>query len=314
MANGDSTIGWGHVCRCTALIGYLKAYFEITFVSNCNSQVLINEIIKGGASFVPVSFELEASLNIAENHIASILDESEVIVLDGKAFTEAIRKRLKDAGKLLVVIADHFVDIAYCDILINYQTSATKKNFANGLTRLFGLEYALVNNAFEELKDADAKKSGVIINFGGADKDRLAVSLSEALAEQTDMDIILLSPFESKHGISRFWNLSSSELAVLYSKADVVICTVGVTLLEAVKAGAKTIGCYFTANQKANYNRYVANKMCYPLGFLDGNLSNVLKALKTQRNSDWKGVPSFNGEKIGSLAGQIPKHILSALR
>lgn len=168
--DGNSTIGLGHVSRCTALAELLRENFEITFaICEPDSHILF-ALTKVATRVIslPVPKDTEQFNGELHSHLAG----NEIIVLDGYHFTTAYEISVKKKSAAVIAIDDipsrHFV----ADGIINFCGAVKPSDYSREFyTQLYlGLNYLFLRSPFlrshPEKKSTDNK---LLLNMGGAD-------------------------------------------------------------------------------------------------------------------------------------------------
>ncbi|MES2427301.1 MAG: UDP-2,4-diacetamido-2,4,6-trideoxy-beta-L-altropyranose hydrolase [Bacteroidota bacterium] len=169
-ADGNSAIGMGHIFRCLALAEMLKNNYHILFISNYvddKQRKIITSICQ--------CFELNSADQVQEvSMLSEILNDDDILVVDGYNFKEEYQINIKRIVKKLVVIDDLANFHYYADLVINHGGETIEKQYVTeSYTKvLTGFKYLIVRKEFIRSihKEKTVKKiDTVFICMGGAD-------------------------------------------------------------------------------------------------------------------------------------------------
>lgn len=169
-ADGNAQMGLGHVFRSLALTEMLNENFDCRFIIRNPLPTLKTEILAVCNSIIELpetdDFTPETT------YLLSIINQNDIIVLDGYHFVTDYQKAFKNQGIKVVCIDDihayHFV----VDVVINHAGGITKSDYsAEHETQFYlGLQYALLRKPFREIaKNKVEKPNNLFICLGGAD-------------------------------------------------------------------------------------------------------------------------------------------------
>jgi len=275
-ADGNSTIGLGHVVRTLALVDILKEDFECVFVIQNPQEYLKNEILKICDSIIQLDNTSEytkEAVYIAE----TFLKTDDIVVLDGYNFKTEYQINIKRTGVKLVCIDDlhswHFV----ADIIIN-QNPAINPSFYSkeSYTKLFiGFDFLLLRKPFRE----EIKKSRVItkienafICIGGTDPGNITKAvLIAALEKNYFKKINVVTGGAYKHleslqqliasnsgQIKHYSNLTATEMVATIKSSEFAIAPASSISMELMCIGINLLTGYFVDNQK-EFSNYLHN-------------------------------------------------------
>ena len=163
-ADGNSSIGTGHIHRTLALASYLKCHFNITFYA-CNSDTLVEELItKNDFSFIKLN---------AENEFLKQINKTTIVVLDGYDFNTSYQQVIKYNTNKLVVIDDLNQGVQIADVVLNhgYTTSPNDYKLSENTALYTGLPYVILKQEFLNQSSHSPKKNSkkVLVCIGGTD-------------------------------------------------------------------------------------------------------------------------------------------------
>jgi len=172
-ADGDKTIGLGHVIRSLALAEMLHQHYECYFMTNSNLSFVESQILKICQAIIqlPPQENLPAEAQYIQQHY---LQKGAIIVIDGYKFTYNYQKILKKSAQLLIAIDDIYSTHFLADIIINHSGAVKKTDYQTAsYTQLYlGTSYALLRKPFRQLKRIERSyetQNNIFICFGGAD-------------------------------------------------------------------------------------------------------------------------------------------------
>ena len=151
-ADGNSSIGTGHIHRTLALASYLKCHFNITFYA-CNSDTLVEELItKNGFSFIKLN---------TENEFLKQINKTTIVVLDGYDFNTSYQQVIKYNTNKLVVIDDLNQGVQIADVVLNhgYTTSPNDYKLSENTALYTGLPYVILKQEFLNQSSHSPKKN-----------------------------------------------------------------------------------------------------------------------------------------------------------
>lgn len=281
-ADGSSTIGLGHLIRCSALAHMLKADFQITFYCKEIPDALVVEFEAAG--FRLRKIETEEAFFLA-------LKPKQIAVLDGYGFDTEYQRRIKEKGSILVCIDDFCGNHYVCDVLINNIPGYKDKDFSReAYTKLYlGIDYALLRYEFLKPKwrTIQKEKNNVFVSFGGSDFNNLTQKICAFLSMvNPDLNVNVVVGTAYQHiktlkefpNFQVFKNVSAEEVAGLMAKAEICIVPASSLLNEVASIGSKTLVGYFAENQIQPYNYFVKHNMAIGMGNI---LSINFNAFKT---------------------------------
>ena len=270
-ADGDSSIGLGHVIRSCSLADMLKVDFDCHFIIREPLPALKSEILKSCVSVheLPgeLSFESESDGWIKQ------LSGTEIIVLDGYHFTTAYQQLIKDTGCILVCIDDLYKIEFVSDAIINHAPGVNTSNYITApyTSILHGVNFLLSRKAFLDAAGARKKRHTnrrLFICFGGADYNNITQKVLDAALRSEHFDqiqvvtgeaylheAVLKAYVEQQHhrGITLHSKLSADEMVEIMSSCDIGIAPCSGILFELCCIGMGLISGYFVDNQEHLY-------------------------------------------------------------
>lgn len=264
-ADGNSTIGWGHIMRCLALADMLKNDFHMKFIT-VNPDENIIRLITASTELIPLSSE--------NDEFISLINPGSIVVLDGYNFEASLQKRIKEEDIKLVCIDDLTEDYFYADLVINHAASVKKEAYrSQEYTRfLLGFPFLILREKFlaaTRFRKERTEIKSLIICFGGADELNLANSFTQfALASKLFEKITVISR-KSIHSYSSIVKkidfANADQLIELFQDHDLAILPSSTLSLEAAAVGTGIISGYYVENQKRIYDGLIQHKLVFGL-------------------------------------------------
>lgn len=288
-ADGNSSIGLGHVARCCALAQMLTNDFDCYFYIRKTSKEVIEDIQRYCVDVV----ELDDSISYEEEAAiwSSKLNKEEIVVLDGYNFNTQYQSRIKSQGCKLVCIDDIYAYHFVADAVINHAPCISKENYSSEpYTRVYvGTEYVLLkkhflNKASVAKKKLELTSSPILICLGGADPQNRTLSvINEIQKSLPDKKIIVVvgaaygytASLEKycadNSNVSLLVNIPSEELMCTMEKAHVAVTSASTIALEYICVKGNLFLLQTANNQKNIYESLIEKKCAYPFDLLKDN-------------------------------------------
>ncbi len=290
-ADGNETIGMGHVQRCLSLAKALKKKgADPVFLTADEGPA--EWIEKAGFSYVPLNTdyrEMEKELPL----LTEILQKDPgPVLVDSYQITKPYMKRLNLLTRT-ILMSDDLNEVYDCQELINYNIYASDLGYeetyrATGLLTKFylGPGYAPLREAFSEASEMPAvdgaTKAGmmkVLLTTGGSDGCHLGLSFAKRIAEGR-MPVaceyhILCGPFYEDGDKLRelagpIENLvidgPVTEMASYLKQFDLVCSAAGSTLYELCALGIPAMAFTTADNQEKNLKAFSERSKMIDLG------------------------------------------------
>lgn len=272
-ADAGLEVGYGHYIRSLALADMLKQDFDCTMFTQMPTDYQLRE----AEPICPVVAlpNDDRKFNIFLNHLIG----DEIVVLDNYFFTTDYQRQIKAKGCKLVCIDDMHDKHYVADMVINHGCSDASLFDVESYTRLcLGMDYALLRRPFWYLSRKQKREPNTYaICFGGADANNLTYAYAKIVAElnpQNKVMAIVGDSFRYEDTLSEIPSveirkrLSASEMALLFSSVESVICSASTTCFEALTCGAKVYAGWYVDNQKEFYTLLNTTNAIIPLGNL----------------------------------------------
>jgi UDP-2,4-diacetamido-2,4,6-trideoxy-beta-L-altropyranose hydrolase len=302
-ADGNSQIGLGHIMRLLGLSEILRNDFRCIFITR-NPDPELKRTIESFCKLVVLDSEYENE----RKELNSLLDQSDIVVLDGYDFDEKYQQFIKSKVHKLVMIDDKAEVHFYADLLINHGGNTLYKAYikkCEPYTRLLiGADYLIlrkefINAALEERKIN--KVDSVFICMGGADPfnitgkaveaalkcpflQRVIVVTGNAFTNHDDLNVIISRAGKVKNIIHE-QNVTASRIVELIGMCEIAICPSSTMALEAccVKVGLLT-GTVID-NQNGIHSHLKNSGCCLSVSSLVGASTDLISSYLNEMNN-----------------------------
>ena len=278
-ADGNSTIGLGHLYRLFSLVEVVKDTSNFIFLTQEISTI----------SVIPKDYTLRLipkTVSIEQESdwlIHNFPNDKYTIIADGYQFKSSYQKSLKTKGYTMLYIDDLAEEYMYADVVINHSAALKEIDYKKeSYTQLaLGTEYALLRPVFLDFASKNRTISNVniaFVCFGGADPFNLTVKAVKALLDlhqiekinvvlggaYLDKEIFTIANTTQK--VTIFQNISADEIAKVMSNSNIGIVPASTILYELCCVKMPVLSGYYIENQKNIYKEFVAKKIIF-----DGN-------------------------------------------
>ncbi|MEM1000994.1 MAG: UDP-2,4-diacetamido-2,4,6-trideoxy-beta-L-altropyranose hydrolase [Bacteroidota bacterium] len=285
-ADGNSTIGLGHVVRCLALSSMLRKHFRTEFAIQAPGAAVTDMILKDADRVLglPENEDLHADLD----HFTGQLQPGDIVVLDGYRFDSVYQKGVRDDGhRFLAVIDDLHAHHMYADAVINHQGGISPSAYqTEPYTRLYlGPQYALLRAPFLNVDPSTrtfADPNRFFVCMGGADPHNLNRKALEALlrvprvahalvvigsANPHRADLESLVP-QLPFPVQLLVNLDAGEMAAAMQSCGSALTPASSLSMEAASVGMRLFVGHYAENQVHFYDYLTSRGLAAPLGDL----------------------------------------------
>jgi UDP-2,4-diacetamido-2,4,6-trideoxy-beta-L-altropyranose hydrolase len=264
-ADGNPTMGLGHITRCVALAYMLKSDFKIIFICKEVTESIRNEIRISGFFLVKILDELT---------FFNELNPSDIVVLDGYNFTLEYQQTIKEKGCRLVCIDDLYDRFFFADLIINHAPGVKKKDYHATLNTKYalGLDYALLRPSFLRRARQESgvnKIESALICFGGSDSKNLTqVALLAALTFTMLKKIIVVTGafyhdteslkliIQTDSRVEHHHNINENQMFSIIKVSQLAIVPASGLLFEVLAAGCFVISGMYVDNQKVLFQNF----------------------------------------------------------
>ncbi len=326
-ADGNYTIGLGHLYRLFALVEMFKDEFECVFLTRKNS---ILKVIPTGYNVktIPNNITLESEANWVSNNFNT---EDCIIIADGYQFVSSYQKAIKEKGFFLIYIDDLTIEHMYANIVINHSPYLKEDDFTSEPYTQFalGTDYAMLRPKFLEAAKKDRvidKIDTVFICFGGVDLYDLSYKSTKAIIEIEEIievNVVLGGVYS--HGpifelakknskVKLYRNLDETSLYKLMCRCNLGIVPSSTISYEVCSVKMMILGGYNVCNQVKIYEGFKENGVIYEAGDFTklSELDFRIETLKIIEDSKDNYLYFMNQQKL-LFDGEQKKRFLSLI-
>lgn len=329
-ADGNNTIGLGHLYRVVALVKMLRSNFSCSLAIK-NPDHKLNNLFQ----------EFEEVKPIAENtnpdtEIDIQLKEGDIVVLDGYHFNEAYQKKIKDAGCKLVCIDDLADRYMYADLVINHCSELIRDKYkTETYTRVFtGFRYAILREEFlaaAKLSAPARKNDGVVfICLGGADPSDLTSRIAKICFEipsVKQIHIVIGAAYQFKEELKTLSKNTSLPAMVIHEhihaqdminlirQSNLAITSASTIAMEVCAVGCNLITGITAENQQYLYRKLTRFNMASGAGEFHNIMDERLKDQIEQILLSPEQVDHIDNQKqhLDGLSGERLNEIFKTL-
>jgi len=263
-ADGNTTIGLGHLYRMFAIAAFYKEQYDLIFITKESSLISIipNEY---KISLIPDEVTiLEEPRWLKENYKPS----EYIIITDGYQFISSYQKLIKNHGYTLVYIDDLAKEYMYADVVVNHSLHFKKEDFSGEKYTQYqlGPDYALLRPKFNSLakeKRTISEIKNAFVCFGGADQYDLSRKAVTALVNNNgirEIHVVLGGAYshqkiydlaKSNKNLYLHENLDEVSLIEIMQSCQIAIAPSSTILYELCSVKMPILSGYFVENQKS---------------------------------------------------------------
>ena len=308
-ADGNSSIGLGHVMRCLSLIEMLFEKFNPVFIIQEPAKE-VKQLIQKYCNDI---IELPASDHYVNEAgaILPLLKDNDFLVLDGYNFDTHYQKVLYKTAKIIFIddlVQFHF----YAHAVINHAGGISSENYIKELHTVLNLgpQYALLRKSFlsEAKKDVYNKEAGsCFLNMGGADVNNDTLRTLQIIVEEKSIKkifVVIGSLYSYKKELSDFAkecnyiqiniieNASESQMLEIMKSCEMAVCSASTVSYEYSCTRGLLFLVRTAANQKNIYNYLISEGFGFPFE----NFANVRLAKDSSLKNIEKQKKVFDGK------------------
>ncbi|NJL74343.1 MAG: UDP-2,4-diacetamido-2,4,6-trideoxy-beta-L-altropyranose hydrolase [Saprospiraceae bacterium] len=259
-ADGNSSIGLGHVVRSLALAELLAEYFDCRFLIRNPSENLKVQILSVCSTLVELDNDidiLQDAQNLTEQHFKA----NDLVVLDGYHFTTHYQQIVKKNGSKLVCIDDIYAYPFLADAIINHAGGIYPSHYkALPETKFYlGLQYALLRSPFRIAAATRPQHryswQNMFICLGGADPNNETLKVLEIVTKHSLLDtyfVVVGSAYLHLEALMAFIQDSSSriilrqrldaaEMVVQMQQCAIAVCSPSTVAFEYLSVGGTAL-------------------------------------------------------------------------
>lgn len=334
LASGGSTVGWGHVMRCSSIAEALRKKGTSVSFAAFNDEVAA---LVASLGFDVVSLDVsrlssrEDAKRIKE---AAINRKDQVLLVDSYDVCQTFFQELHSKWYRIAYIDDLFLykkgrlesPAAYdVDVLINYGFAACKESYSTAYSStdtclLIGLSYAPVRPFFSSVDySAQREVKRVLLTSGSTNPGKALEKMilgCKNLGSDVSFDIVV-----GRNGsldidcetLKRcVVHKGVNDLSALMQQADIAVSSAGSTLYELACIGVPTIALPVVDNQLSNARGFLDHDLGYGCSHLDWD-SNELSSMLHNMVDDYEIRRGFSVRMQRIVDGMGAKRIANAL-
>lgn len=284
-ADGNATIGLGHLVRLLALAEMLRGLAPGVFVVRAPTAAVAQLIAEAGWSLqaLPTNSLL---MQEAEWLATSFLQPDDILLLDGYEFDLAYQQRLRQQARGLVYIDDLRAWPVVSDVLINHSPGVEATDYQAPATTqlLLGPAFSLLRPPFlaaAALPQAASPITSAAVCFGGADPlgltvrtlaallalppvQRVSVVVGGAFGDAEALDALVAQHPNRMINLHR--NVGAAELVRLLQAHDVAVVPASTVLIEALVLARPALTGYYVPNQEPLAAYVHAHQQAFSIG------------------------------------------------
>lgn len=307
-ADGNSTIGTGHIMRCLSIARKLRDFdVDIKFVLADESMSTV--IDKSGFEFIVLDSSWD-NLEEEIEELCSIIREEEVdaVIVDSYFITEEYLSKLRKESYVCYI--DDFNKMQYpAEALINYNVYAHELNYneKNYDALLLGTEYAPLRDEFENCINKEFKGiKKILITSGGTDEYNVVGKILDRIITREDFKFMdfycIVGKFnknenELKNSYNKYSNIhlikNTPNIIKYMLDCDIAITAGGTTCYELCACGLPSIIYVLADNQLMAAEYFFKNEIMAFAGDIrcdiDSCLENINQEINRLMNKEiWK--------------------------
>lgn len=255
-ADASTQIGYGHFVRMLALGEMLKESFELVFATRNPTAHQIEQI-------EALCDRLVVLDDAHFDEFLTLVEQSDIVVLDNYFFNTNYQQKIKDKGCRLVCVDDvhdrHYVADAVVNQILGVE--ATDFSCAPSTRLCLGANYAMLRAPFraamggQRLRPNTANR--LLVAMGGSDPKQITERIVGLIKEQYEGQISVLIGGQYKgadrltryRGVEVHQNLDAQGCADLIAAQDVVVVPSSTLSYESFAIGCAVVVGYYTTNQ-----------------------------------------------------------------
>ncbi|MBS1620036.1 MAG: UDP-2,4-diacetamido-2,4,6-trideoxy-beta-L-altropyranose hydrolase [Bacteroidetes bacterium] len=292
-ADGNNSIGLGHIYRCIAISEMLPSNSEKIFIIRNPSDSIRLLLDKCFSSLIILK---EKELYNEASDIANILRPDDIIILDGYSFETSYQMRIKNSGVRIICIDDINRYKFIADVVINHAGGILSSTYEiDSYTNLcLGPKYAIVRSEFwNKPSISDRQVDNVFVSLGGSDPNNDLIKVLGKIANSNKslkLNVVTGSAYSyienlrefisSRNDIKHYENLDASSMKRLMMKCAIAICSPSTVSYEYLSIGGELYLYVIADNQINIYNYLINETLAFPLDKFrvsdDGLIQSVL--------------------------------------
>ncbi|TXK44875.1 UDP-2,4-diacetamido-2,4,6-trideoxy-beta-L-altropyranose hydrolase [Pontibacter qinzhouensis] len=328
-ADGNSSIGLGHVTRSLAFAEMLLPDFNVLFLMQAPAAELQEQVTSKGIFLVslPLSSDYAAEVTYLTG---TLLKPSDVVVLDGYGFDTTYQEKIKESGCGLICIDDLHQIRFVADAVINQAGGVGANAYrAAAHTKLcLGPAYSLLRKPFleaaRETRKYSSENKSVLVCLGGADPHNYTQQICEELYSKYKIEHIkivvgaayqrllqLKEWVQKSPGCSLYVNQSPSDMVSLMKSCYMAITSASGIAYEVSAVGGILFVLKTADNQKDLHHFLLQSRLAFDYGIMEELQGQATwEALFEEQVKQQRNV--FDGESAGRLQAIVTAVSLGA--
>ena len=282
-ADGNSTIGLGHIFRLLAIVEMVESVLNCVFIGRDVATNVI-PLIQNKCTYIQLpsfeTYDLEA-LFLVKTY------QHQVFVLDGYSFKTTYQNHLKSTSNKLVYLDDLQAFHISADVILNHAGNVDHKAYSSPAYTQFytGLAYAILRLPF--LKAAQKPPRNHLIEtafvcFGGTDIHNYTLQALEKLVKYPSIQAInvVIGQANLHRSILEKWvqnyphiqllsNLNAEEMVEVMSKSSIAICSSSTICYEYACVKGLLFVIQTADNQENLYQYCINSGLAHPFEAFD---------------------------------------------
>lgn len=277
-ADGNTTIGLGHIFRLLAIVEMVEVELNCVFIGRDIPSNIV-QLIQDKSAYIQLpnfeNYELEA-LFLAKTY------QNQVFVLDGYFFKTAYQRHLKSANNKLVYLDDLQAFSIAADVVLNHAGGVNLSTYSIAdYTKIYtGLEYAILRIPFlkaaQEVRQIHQLDTAFVC-FGGTDIYNYTLKALQVLLEYPRLQTInvvigqanvhrkTLETLAQKNPIIKLLsNLDATQMVEIMSKSPIAICSSSTICYEYACVKGLLFVIQTANNQSGIYKYCIESGLAYP--------------------------------------------------
>lgn len=317
--DGNKEMGMGHIYRCMNLSRDLepKGVKTVFFIRPFDDS--IKKLAKNGFNFKVIADDKEFLECFVENRF-------EMVVFDTRNTNRENIQKIKEKGVKIISFDDTGSGSVYADLLIDANREQREIPHREGINRpvkCFGPQYILLKKQFHSFwkkeKTISETVKSIMISMGGSDPLNISRRMLKALKSEDRLNVkLVLGPaYHDKQTIEDANEVKHIELIkdtnsieeFMY-ESDLIFCSGGITLYEAMAVGVPAIVISQNCHQFAIAEKFRKLGAVRHLGL--GNRlpeESIIKAINTSEEErvfmSKKGKSIVDGRGIEKISEEI---------
>ncbi|RDC62011.1 UDP-2,4-diacetamido-2,4,6-trideoxy-beta-L-altropyranose hydrolase [Adhaeribacter pallidiroseus] len=287
-ADGNSTIGLGHLVRTLALAEMLHPFYTCSWAIQEPSEAISQQIKQSGCTLIklPATTDYVAEAKYLTETYAH---QFSAVILDGYLFTTDYQQILRPFFKIICIDdlhTGHFV----ANTVINPAGGISPDNYSKeAYTKIYaGPEYALLRPPFLEAATAIRTLpaiSRVFMNMGGADPENFTAQVLENLAQlpgEIKIEVVVGSAYRHRSSLAKWADrntnvtihqqLSAAQMCQLMQACSLAILPPSTVAYEWCSVGGPLYFIQTAENQENLKNFLLQEQLALPFDELNNLL------------------------------------------